>query len=87
MAQLLPLLPPAGATSELVKALRIVDENSFAASRRLLWRVSRPLRSRLKPEGFILPCQPALADRPPSGPGWLHEIKFDSYRVIARKDG
>ena len=40
-----------------------------------------------KPEGFILPCQPALADRPPSGPGWLHEIKFDGYRVIARKDG
>ena len=22
-----------------------------------------------------------------SGPGWLHEIKFDGYRVIARKDG
>src|SRR3954462_15267493 len=37
--------------------------------------------------GFIQPCQPALADRPPSGPGWLHEIKFDGYRVIARKDG
>ena len=53
----------------------------------MLWRVSRPLRSRSKPDGFILPCQPALADRPPSGPGWLHEIKFDGYRVIARKDG
>jgi ATP-dependent DNA ligase len=54
----------------------------------MLWRVSsRPVRSRLKPAGFILPCQPALADRPPSGPGWLHEIKFDGYRVIARKDG
>jgi hypothetical protein len=53
----------------------------------MLWRVSsRPVRSRLKPAGFILPCQPALADRPPSGPGWLHEIKFDGYRVIARKD-
>jgi hypothetical protein len=38
-------------------------------------------------DGFILPCQPVLADRPPSGPGWLHEIKFDDYRVIARKDG
>ena len=37
--------------------------------------------------GFIQPCQPALADRPPAGPGWLHEIKFDGYRVIARKDG
>jgi bifunctional non-homologous end joining protein LigD len=53
----------------------------------MLWRVSRPLRSRSKPDGFILPCQPALADRPPSGPGWLHEIKFDGYQVIARKDG
>ena len=47
----------------------------------MLWRVSRPVRSRSKPDGFILPCQPALADRPPSGPGWLHEIKFDGYRV------
>jgi bifunctional non-homologous end joining protein LigD len=37
--------------------------------------------------GFIVPCQPALADIPPSGPGWLHELKFDGYRVIARKDG
>src|SRR3954471_9245464 len=37
--------------------------------------------------GFIQPCQPALADRPPAGPGWLHEIKFDGYRDIARKDG
>ena len=27
------------------------------------------------------------ADRPPAGSGWLHEIKFDGYRVIARKDG
>ena len=53
----------------------------------MLWRVSRPLRSRSKPDGFILPCQPALAERPPSGPDWLHEIKFDGYRVIARKDG
>src|SRR3954449_10127731 len=54
----------------------------------MLWRVSsRPVRSRLKPAGFILPCQPALADRPPAGPGWLHEIKFDGYRVVARKDG
>jgi bifunctional non-homologous end joining protein LigD len=53
----------------------------------MLWRVSRPIRTRSKPAGFILPCQPALADRPPAGPGWLHEIKFDGYRVIARKDG
>src|SRR3954453_13519888 len=53
----------------------------------MLWRVSRSIRTRSKPAGFILPCQRALADRPPAGPGWLHEIKFDGYRVIARKDG
>jgi hypothetical protein len=53
----------------------------------MLWRVSRPLQSRSKPPGLILPRQPALAERPPSGPGWVHEIKFDGYRVIARKDG
>ena len=52
----------------------------------MFWRVSRPIRSRSKPPGFILTCQPALAERPLSGPGWLHEIKFDGYRVIARKD-
>jgi len=48
--------------------------------------VSRPIRTRSKPPGFILPCQPALADGPPSGPGSLHEIKWDGYRVIVRKD-
>src|SRR4051794_12265195 len=53
----------------------------------MLGRVSRPIRTHCKPAGFILPCQPALADRPPSGPGWLYEITFDGYRVIARKDG
>jgi bifunctional non-homologous end joining protein LigD len=40
-----------------------------------------------QPPGFILACQPALADRLPSGPGWLHESKFDGYRIIARKGG
>lgn len=33
------------------------------------------------------PCIPTSADRPPSGPGWVHEIKHDGYRLIARRDG
>jgi bifunctional non-homologous end joining protein LigD len=32
-------------------------------------------------------CEPALADRPPAGSAWMHEVKWDGYRVIARKDG
>src|SRR5918998_3994090 len=31
--------------------------------------------------GFIEPCHPTLAERAPTGAGWLHEIKADGYRV------
>jgi bifunctional non-homologous end joining protein LigD len=37
--------------------------------------------------GFIAPCLPIKAPTPPSGGLWLHEIKHDGFRVIARKDG
>jgi bifunctional non-homologous end joining protein LigD len=36
--------------------------------------------------GFIEPCLPSAADRPPSGPDWVHEIKHDGYRLMARRD-
>jgi bifunctional non-homologous end joining protein LigD len=39
------------------------------------------------PTGSIIPAQPVLASKPPSGPGWVHEIKHDGYRVIVRRDG
>ena len=32
---------------------------------------------------FIAPCLPSPADRPPSGPEWVHEIKHDGYRLMA----
>ena len=35
-------------------------------------------------KGTILPTK---AHTPPSGSQWLHEIKHDGFRVIARKDG
>src|ERR1700735_5755668 len=44
-------------------------------------------RRRLIPPGFIEPCIPTLAHKPPSGPGWVHEIKHDGYRLIVRRDG
>ena len=37
--------------------------------------------------GFIAPCLPTKAPTPPSGRLWLHEIKHDGFRVVARKDG
>jgi bifunctional non-homologous end joining protein LigD len=39
------------------------------------------------PSGFIQPCLPTKAPEPPTGGAWLHEIKHDGFRVIARKDG
>src|SRR3954452_5033998 len=35
---------------------------------------------------FIEPCLPSTADRPPSGANWIHEIKHDGYRLMARRD-
>jgi bifunctional non-homologous end joining protein LigD len=32
------------------------------------------------------PCLPSSAKQPPSGPGWIHEIKHDGYRLMARRD-
>lgn len=35
--------------------------------------------------GFIEPCIPTRADRPPVGPLWVYEIKHDGYRLMVRK--
>src|SRR5258707_840972 len=37
--------------------------------------------------GFVVPAQPIKASRPPSGADWVHEIKYDGYRLIVRRDG
>jgi hypothetical protein len=44
--------------------------------------LQRPLSA-----GFIAPCLPTKTTQLPSGSQWLHEIKHDGFRVIARKKG
>jgi bifunctional non-homologous end joining protein LigD len=45
------------------------------------------LRERTRPGlGIIEPCLPSPAKAPPSGRGWLHEIKHDGFRILARRD-
>src|ERR1700726_2224445 len=49
-----------------------------------------PTRRRVKPASppaWIRPQLAALAEKAPDGPDWLHEIKFDGYRMHARLDG
>jgi bifunctional non-homologous end joining protein LigD len=49
--------------------------------------MSLRLHSRPSPVGFVEPCQPIGAAKPPSGPGWLHEIKHDGFRILAWRSG
>src|SRR5262249_52763995 len=55
-----------------------------------LWLANRILFAMLQrtlPARFIAPYLPTKTDKLPSGSQWLHEIKHDGFRVIARKNG
>jgi bifunctional non-homologous end joining protein LigD len=39
------------------------------------------------PGRVIAPCLPTKTDKLPCGSQWLHEIKHDGFRIIARKNG
>src|SRR5215204_1911313 len=47
-----------------------------------MYRVAR----RRSPAGFIEPCLPSNTPRPPAGDQWLHEVKQDGFRLMARRD-
>ena len=38
-------------------------------------------RTPIMPAEFLPIAHPALVGKPPEGPGWTHEIKFDSWRL------
>ena len=51
--------------------------------------VQRELRRLIRAEQSnprFEPCLPRLANIPPAGPGWIHEIKHDGFRILAQRD-
>jgi ATP dependent DNA ligase domain len=44
-------------------------------------------RDRRRPEGFVPPALLTPATKVPTGPEWIHELKHDGIRLLARKDG
>jgi len=36
---------------------------------------------------FVPPTLPTLAKEPPASPAWVHEVKFDGYRLQLHKEG
>jgi bifunctional non-homologous end joining protein LigD len=51
------------------------------------WHTPSRFRRPPPPAGFIVPCRPTLVSTPPAGAGWLHEVKHDGFRTLARKQG
>ncbi len=60
---------------------RAGDASGLPDPSRLTGARQRPMPSRLGAE------LATLADRPPEGDDWLHEIKLDGYRILARLQG
>jgi bifunctional non-homologous end joining protein LigD len=52
------------------------------------WHGKKPPQTRraVAPE-FVAPELATLVDEVPEGTRWLHEVKYDGYRIIARKSG
>jgi hypothetical protein len=40
----------------------------------------------VRASGFVEPCIPTRAHKPPAEPDWVHEIKHDGYRLQVRRD-
>jgi bifunctional non-homologous end joining protein LigD len=49
-------------------------------------KVRAPRKRRALPAS-VKPQLATLVEKPPEGEGWLHEIKFDGYRILAYVDG
>jgi ATP-dependent DNA ligase len=45
------------------------------------------LRSASSSLGFIKPELPTIVPEPPTGEGWIHEIKHDGYRTLVVIEG
>lgn len=59
-------------------AARKAQKRSFRARARATQRDALPL--------FVPPCLATLSDTAPEGGDWVHEVKFDGYRLQARID-
>src|SRR5262249_5160043 len=67
--------------------MNVPQKQGFASVGFPSYRAAMSLGERTRPGlGIIELCLPSPAKAPPSGPGWLHEIKHDGFRIMARRD-
>ena len=75
------------------KATKTSGRRAQAEAAAILRRTKKFMRAKAKPSSrraalpaFVEPCLATLADKPPESDSWIHEIKFDGYRLQARLD-
>jgi hypothetical protein len=59
-------------------------EDSPRRQRRVYYATLRGMRQSPQPPRWIKPQLTRAADEAPAGPDWLHEVKYDGYRMHAR---
>ena len=74
----------AGASSPKKRSLPVSDQSARSHTKKIAKRNADTDRS-MPP--FIAPQLCSLVVRPPSGGDWIHEIKFDGYRIQMRVEG
>jgi bifunctional non-homologous end joining protein LigD len=80
--------PTSDVRRDLEARLRSAAEGILSSiTKRRIPAAAAGLRDLTLQAGFIPPCLPMTAPAPPSGDLWLHEIKLDGIRIIARNDG
>ena len=70
----------------VARAKRSAPKSAAAGKATAPKRKSKRKRAGDAPPDFIEPCLASLADKAPDSGNWLHEIKFDGYRLQARLD-
>jgi ATP-dependent DNA ligase len=79
-------------SAEAVRS-RLLIPRSFGRAEAFSWiepkLLAIPAAVRIKrlPVRFVIPAQPVLAPKPPSGAARVHEIKHDGHRIIVCRDG
>ena len=81
-----PVTPDAVWDSNVGLAPELRAEGKTAKPKPVKQAAKKPAakRARAPMPDFIEPQLCHSLDRPPGGPGWVHEIKFDGYRIQAR---
>jgi bifunctional non-homologous end joining protein LigD len=63
-------------------------EERYLASHLNIVNTSRAVeKHRIQRAIPLQPCLPRRANAPPTGHGWVHEIKHDGFRILARREG